>query len=498
MCALEMFEQTNEVQPRQPEVETVPGQTANRISRLVKAEANFLRFPFFALDTKRLKTLDGIECRGTLRRAGQDSPYMLRITRNTASLYPGPLARKIHFALLSMATEKGFPVQNPITWRWRDLCRRMDIVYGGGTTLRQLKAAIRSTHGVVIHTEQALINRLDKKPLPAIERGYHLYSDYIFAHEPASNGQIADINGVWFADWYLQNLNNMHSAPLDYGLWQSLDQESPIASRLYEFLLLNFYAGIPVLRINYPYLATLLPVRPERYLSKARRQMEPALSLLQETRILADVQWAESKTGEVQLNFRRGPVLSFPMRSMLATELQPEELRDEIEVKELRNLKSPEWFLVSEFYRQWTGTPIAKPTSKELQLAQELIAEHGKTKATAIVSKIVKQLKVQWPDAKTFHAICRYLPEVTNVLDRKKRREDRQKEENRQLDDEAEKAAHTAKQQAALKNMWNGLSEDEQREIRNTVLAAQSRSTVKFPRLVESFCLNELARRQAL
>src|SRR5262245_45681914 len=76
---------------------------------LVKAEVNLLRFPLFALSTKGLKTLDGIECRGVLRRDGQDLPYTLRATRNTASLYPGPLARRIHFALLALATERGFP-----------------------------------------------------------------------------------------------------------------------------------------------------------------------------------------------------------------------------------------------------------------------------------------------------------------------------------------------------------------------------------------------------
>ena len=37
--------------------------------RFIKAEANLLRLPLFALSTKGLRTLDGIECRDTIRRA---------------------------------------------------------------------------------------------------------------------------------------------------------------------------------------------------------------------------------------------------------------------------------------------------------------------------------------------------------------------------------------------------------------------------------------------
>ena len=76
-------------------------------------------------------------------RDGATHEYFLRISRNTASLYPGPLSRKIHFALLSIATERGFPLSNPITWTWRDLCRRMEIAYGGQKTLKEIKRAIR-------------------------------------------------------------------------------------------------------------------------------------------------------------------------------------------------------------------------------------------------------------------------------------------------------------------------------------------------------------------
>lgn len=184
--------------------------------RTIKAEANLLRLPLFALHTKGLKSLEGIECRGQLTRDGKTQSYVLRVSRNTASLFPGTLSRKIHFAFLSIATDHGFPIQNPITWTWRDLCRRMEIAYAGSKTVGELKRAIRSTHGVVIHSQCALYSRTEDQPLPSHERGHHLYSDYAFCNEPLPDGTVADRNAVWLADWYLDNLNALYSAPLEF------------------------------------------------------------------------------------------------------------------------------------------------------------------------------------------------------------------------------------------------------------------------------------------
>src|SRR5437588_10558338 len=104
---------------RQPGGEGSPGPAAG--PPLVRSEANLLRLPLFALHTKRLKTLDGIECRGKLTRDGKTHQFLFRATRNTATLYPGPLARSAHLAILSIITEQGFPLRNPISWSWRDL-----------------------------------------------------------------------------------------------------------------------------------------------------------------------------------------------------------------------------------------------------------------------------------------------------------------------------------------------------------------------------------------
>lgn len=142
-----------------------------------------------------------------------------------------PLARKVHFALLSILYEQSHPFQNPIGFTWRELARRMGVSHAGNK-IDRFKEAIRSIHGIVITTECALKSGQDKTPLPEREHGYHLYSDVVFYRDVLPDGTIADRNYVWFAEWYLANLNSFYAAPINYALWTSLNERSTIASRL--------------------------------------------------------------------------------------------------------------------------------------------------------------------------------------------------------------------------------------------------------------------------
>src|SRR5258705_77706 len=54
------------------------------LPRIVKVEANLLRLPLFALHTKGLRALDGIECRGRLARDEVAHEFTFRAYRSTA------------------------------------------------------------------------------------------------------------------------------------------------------------------------------------------------------------------------------------------------------------------------------------------------------------------------------------------------------------------------------------------------------------------------------
>jgi hypothetical protein len=469
-----------------------PEQQPPLLPRFIKAEANLLRLPLFALGTKGLRKLDAIECRGVSRRGGETHEFTFQAARNAKTQYPGPLSRAAHLAFLSIATDHGFPITNPISWSWRDLCRRMGI-QASGRTVSHIKTALTATAGLLIRSEYALHCKTDNQQIRTHMDALHIYERVTFVGSQLPDGRIADANYVWLSDWYLQNLNAMFTAPLDYELWRFLDRKSPIASRLYEFLLLNFYCGTPQLRINYETLAQFLPVRPERYLSLARKQIDPAFRLLATVDAVRDATWAPSRSGLAMLLIERGKNLTPPyQRPQLAMQLRQEVADERIEIRELRNEKAIGQQLVAEFYRLWTGAE-QKPTAKESVLAANIIAHHGQPKALAAVRQAVKLMKVRWPDAKTFGAITKYLEESIREIEREEYRQDQKRAEAKA---EANERSERQRQQDELlkfQPLWNSLPETE-RERAREIIRTKHPHMASFAGIVERFALREFAR----
>src|SRR5262249_26430151 len=144
------------------------------------------------------------------------------VTRNTATYYPGPLARSAHFALLSLATDLGLPLRNPITFSWHELCGRIGIQVSG-KTVSALRTALTATKGLMIESHSALFSKAEDPPITTDDttKIMNLYDRVEFHGAAREDGTLIDINGVWLSDWYLQNLNALYSAPLDFVLWRS-------------------------------------------------------------------------------------------------------------------------------------------------------------------------------------------------------------------------------------------------------------------------------------
>jgi len=467
------------------------------VSQWIKVEANLLRLPLFAIHTKGLSTLDGIQCRGKTNRDGVAKDYLLSSTRNTATLYPGPLARSVHMAMLSLVTDAGFPFENPITWTWRDLCRRMGITYSGRTAL-QLKAAILSTQGLLIRSQDALYSKSERKLLRTNDRSVSLYEKVTFSSDAHAEAGHAEANRVWLSGWYLENINSFFTAPLDYGLWRHLDARSTIASRLYEFLLLNFYGDNPVLRINYKNLTQFLPVKTERYASDAKKQLGPALEHLRVAGVVEKTVWSTGKDGGSQLHIHRGPRMSTARTPQRHQDEVLEEMPVAMEVAELRNQKPPEWGVVVDFYRDWTGGDDHRPSAKELQQAKELVQEHGVTRAKTLVQLAARRMKIGWPEAKSFAALTKYLPDARKDLDRDKQTKEaeRREQSRKQLerDEQEQQKAEWHQFEATWAPRWEQLTEPERCEVRQSVLKRRP-YLEKSPRMLQSMCLEEMAGR---
>jgi hypothetical protein len=254
--------------------------------KILRAEATLLRVPLFALAVRGSASLDGFEFRQVRRKGEQTVESVIRTERDEKAPYPGPLSRRAHMAVLSLVTDAGFPFENPVSWTWRDLCRRMGLP-NSGRRVTELKGALRASWGLKIFG-------LAVGDGKARESWRRLYAECVFQNDRLPDGTMADANRLWLAPWYLESLNALHSAPVDHGVWKRLERVGPLASRLYEYLIPSFYKR-ESLEVAYDRLAAAMPVVAEGRRSHAIRQFGPALQALSAEGVLASAVWDAMK-----------------------------------------------------------------------------------------------------------------------------------------------------------------------------------------------------------
>jgi hypothetical protein len=447
-----------------------------RTGRLLRAEANLLRVPVFALAVKGSATLDGFEYRLVRRRGERTVEGVIRTERDDKTAYPGPLSRRVHMALLSLVAERGFPFENPVTWTWRALCRRMGLP-NSGRRVAELKAAVRATWGLKIFGLSALDGRTR-------ESWRRLYAECAFLNEPAADGTASDANRVWLAPWYLQSLNALHSAPVDYELWKRLERTGPLASRLYEYLLPSFYTH-ERLEFAYDRLAAAMPVVAEARRSHAVRQFAPALAALQAEGLLADAGWDAMKgNGRPKLILARGPRLAPRVSAQpgASAAVSPEVVPSIPDVDPDAPAR-----LATEFYRL-LGKDV-RPLRSDLAVARELIAMHGAREAVARLPDAVRRLKARFRNAETMGALMRYFEESAREAERSRQDQARL---DRQAADRAAERSRQDGEDSRRRAIWAACPEAQRQAIRAEVLRDHP-SLARFPALVTAACLQRLA-----
>jgi hypothetical protein len=197
--------------------------------------------------------------------------------------------------------------------------------------------------------------------------------------------------------------------------------------------------------------------------------------------------------GLPQILLHRGPLLSSVSVSPATFDVGDEDFT----LSRIEDVEAPEGKLVSAFHEAW-GNKSFRPAKSELDLARQLIAAHGEKLMQELLPRVVKRLKMKWPDAKTFVAVTRYLPEVLKEEEREKARVSRERQEDLAEQETRELTLKQAQDKAVLQALWDGLTRDEQESIRVSVLAKQPANLQKFPGMVERFCLEEVRRRNGL
>ena len=367
-------------------------------SPLLKAEVNLLRLPVFALSTRGLRTLNGLDSRGSSGGTGEQHEYAFRTARSVDTLYPGPLARAAHLALLSLGTER-LPVPHPLVWTWRELCRRIGCS-PSGTMIGKLKEALTATASLTIRSRSAIYSKPLKRYLTESEGVFHLYDRLVFHGGVLPDGTKADLNHLWLAEWYRGNLDSLYAAPLDHELWRWLDARSPIASRAYEFLLRELLR-VPRRADQLLDLGRLPPRAAERYYSQAQRQLDPALGPGRSGAGRdGDLDQGQA-TGSPSCSSNGGSGSTGPRRPTPAPTPAVAKSRGAVEAGSCE----PK----DEFTARLTArSGRSMPDEARAGQARELIERHGQTKARSLVQFAVKKMRKCGPPPRRSEDVVRY------------------------------------------------------------------------------------------
>ena len=463
---------------------------------IVKQEANLLRFPFFALGRKGLRNHKGLLIRGQSKLDGQNYDFEYRITCNSDDLYPGQLSRKVHMGLLRiMQRKQAFPFANPIEFTWRELMETIGVV-ASGRTQQQLKQAIRSIEGTRIRSKFALKNAHGKH-LKGRERGYGLYSEYVFFDElMPDNKTVADKSfcGWPTGIWPTSIRSIARRSTTDCGCGSTTPVRSPAGCT-------NSSRSISPAtgrRLRSITTSCSLPSRgPRKALVANQEATRQGSRPCRRCRRPGRVRNGNfGKHGQPQLAVRRGRLLA--KRGLTAeSAAQPDEL-EATEIRELYRQARPEDELVCQFHALWDGNDQYHPTSTDRARAKQIITAYGQQKAEQLLPTVVELVRERFPKAKSFGATNRYWFEAAAELEKHERAGERRKQEfvAEQLEE-----AHRRQQrdtQERFEERWNQLPPAEQQAIRDHVLASHPRSMKleKIPNTFHRFCLQELAKRE--
>jgi hypothetical protein len=125
-----------------------------------------------------------------------------------------------------------------------------------------------------------------------------------------------------------------------------------------------------------------------------------------------------------------------------------------------------------------------------------MLEQHGRTKLHALLPLAVKRIRNQWPDAKTFGALVKYLPEVNTEYERRQRIVSREKDVHlqEQTDQDRREQERSTQQQVInrVRPAWQTLSPAE-REVIEQHIREKWPHIARIPSSFERYCLLEYA-----
>jgi hypothetical protein len=279
--------------------------TSTNEKEVIPSEVNFLVLPFFCLSREGAYEKDGLEYKQVTKRNGKTEEVVWNVSPSQKYGYPGIYDKKVFKAVEELLNNRGYPIENPITFSIYNLLNLMGKNSIGGRDYREVKESMERLVATTIQSKGTFYYKGEQRYLDEV---FHLFSRVVFSGEKLPNGEEAEKNYLYLNSWLLENLNKYYVRPLDYEYYKSL--ESELSKRLYELLGVKFYGlinnGKPYLRYKYENLCKLLPLKKQDYLSKAKQIFAPAHEELKSKNFLEKACWDDRSSNGTYLTYYPG------------------------------------------------------------------------------------------------------------------------------------------------------------------------------------------------
>jgi len=248
------------------------------ISKTLRSEFHFLKFPFFNLCTRSSKRND-IEVLEEEDTEEGKIEIWWRVSRNVNFDFPSSFARKLHKEVVEKALNN---IKKPVPrfirlGSMRQICQTMNIAVSG-KSVKEIKKALQDIKSATIQAKGTFRKKEKNGTKKFFEGNFNLYDMVFFTGETLPDGTDADAVYIQLNDMYVQNFNNNFVVPLDYPYLQSL--KGDITSRMYEVFSVWFYPalenGKKYIQKQYSEICSYFPLTRQDCKWKAKGQLKSA------------------------------------------------------------------------------------------------------------------------------------------------------------------------------------------------------------------------------
>lgn len=458
-------------------------------------ELNLIDFPIAVLQHQQPKAANGgrpdeLVCviEAFDKELGKVVPRTL--TRRTASKhgFPTPLEDEVLVALLTLTRIKNGFSQPRVEFRNGELFDLMKWPHNGNSNQRLAIALDRLT-GLTLKYENSWsteVGTFEKEFTTGLLESYQLTKQMRGRRERNAESSWFQWASEVFADIKRGNVRALNTE-------QFFALERPISRRMYRFLDKHL-SEQPEFEMDLIVFASHLGLAETSHIGKIKKRLAAGVAELEQIPSFIDPvpladRYQKVGPGNWKIRFQRTGV------RQAVNQLSSTIPQRKIELDAAEEL-------IKSFYQSWSGNQLHQPSTKERQQAEIVIQQYGADAAQQMLPLVIKAMRLQFPTARAFGATMLYWNDAHQKWSRSQQQAHQSKRQGNQEKQEELDRRRRKEHQNKYRTQWNGITEKERDEIRQTVMQTCSKTVRQFIEqgkyentLVMIACLAELAKR---